>query len=276
MKISLLLLLFAVLASGCIASSPAGGGLFVSVTPDPPVVFSSGILRINIDIDNKNPRTVADVSAQVFDTGILSGNTCQQQISFMRPDEFKTFSCILQAPQREALVQNQVKTSVGTRVSYTADLSAAQIVEMMTENEYLQRTQSGRLQARPSSYVYTDKNVEIDVEFSDAMPIIVRPDVQKDYFVYFTIKNTGNGFIENLKYGDFILAPVRPDEPNIVICPDLNSPSWKLEPEGKKFPRIACRLALPSGVSVVENYGLVVLLKYRYEIRENTVVTVIK
>ena len=270
------ILILIILASGCITQPQViGGGLFVSLKPDPPTVFSSGIVAINIDVDNKNPRTVTDIKADLFDTGILLGNACRLQMNFMRPEEFKSFSCTFRAPPKDTVLEDRIGTTVNARVEYTTDLPVVQVIEMMTEDEYTQRSQSGKFQPKPSSYAYKDKNVEILVEFSDNMPIVVRQE-QKDYFVYFTIKNIGNGFIKEFVYGDLILAPVKEGVPKIVDCPDLESPSWKLEPEGKEFPRIACRLILPQGFSVVENYGLLILLKYRYEVRESADVTIIR
>jgi hypothetical protein len=266
-------LLLVVLASGCVTPQQVvGGGLFIKLSPDPSTIFSSGVVRLNFDIDNKNPRAVTDITAHIFDTGILSGTECKQNIDMMRPDEFKTFVCVFRAPPKESILQNEASTSVNALVRYTTDLAVVQLVEMMTEDEYLTRKDSGRLQEKPASYSYKDKNVEILVEFSDKLPIIVRPLDQRDYYIYFTIKNIGNGLIQDIGSNDFLVLPVNRDAPNILECENTG----QLHLEGKEFPRIACKLVMPGGVKVVENYGLLLMLKYKYEVRESAAVKVIR
>ncbi len=290
-KSLLLALLFVVIIfiSGCIQPQTVGGGLFVTLTPDPSKVFASGEVRVNVDIDNQNPRRVTDVEADIFDAGIfnilgtadytqsgeyITPGACGKFIEFMLPDDFKTLSCLLMAPQKTDLAEDTQKSVVSSRVSYTTELPVVQLIEMMTESEYITRLERGQLAKKPSSFVYRDKNVEIIVEFSDEMPIVVRPD--REYLMYITIKNIGNGFIGDIDDTNLRVSPVGYNNANIARCDEIIKSGWSLKLQGKEFPRVACRLELPTGVTVVENYGLEIALKYRYEVRGKTEITVIR
>jgi len=408
-------LLFIVFIAGCVTPQPIGGGLFVTMKADPQAVFSSGTIRLNVDLDNQNPRSIRDIDALVFDPGIMtiiegtgmqgvsegsseivgqlstigqvlqqgdilhgdieytvkqgdtlwnivkryyglsdykeiaakvnevvdynvgriphlsidnvrfnvaddpstyercpsepcdyirgdviypgdvlilprastSGKTtkerytgvvCGKHINEMRPNQFETFSCMLRAPGRDELPQSATQNNIHAKIEYTTDLAVGQVIELMTEPEYLRRVSTGEFRQKSKSYSYKDKNVQIDVEFSDNLPIIIRANEPKDYFVYITIRNIGNGFIREITRNDFNIVQARAEGirlDDIVHCPAL-TPDWKIEPVGKDFPRIACTLRLPQGVTVVENYGMLVMLNYRYEVREKATVTVIR
>src|SRR3989338_3715607 len=64
-------LLFIIIIAGCVTPRPIGGGLFVTMKADPQTVFSSGIVRLNVDLDNQNPRSIRDIDALIFDPGIM-------------------------------------------------------------------------------------------------------------------------------------------------------------------------------------------------------------
>ena len=278
--------------SGCTSASTVGGGLFIDIRPDKPQVFASDNVVINIDIDNKNTRRVTDVKVDIFDAGLMSfdnilqydpiysftgddiDGTCGKFIDFMLPDQFKTVSCVYRAPGRNILLEDATQTQVNARIKYTTELSLIQIIEMMEKEEYELRSQSGKLKKSPAKYSYRDKNVEIGVDFSDELPIAIVPG--REYFAYFTIKNIGNGVIDDIKYGDFNVRPVSGSTANIIDCGDIGKATWNLKLSEGKFPRIACRLYLPSGVRVIENYGLQIDLRYNYEVRGNTEIRILK
>jgi hypothetical protein len=275
--IGLILLVF---LAGCIDSQVNGGGLFMKLQPDPQQIFSGGVTRINIDMENNNPREITDVVVDVFDTGRLlrlddSTSICYDDqpiaIGDMQPNSFRSYYCTLIANKIE---EPMITTEINTKISYKTDFPVVQVVGLISENEYLNRR--GQLDTMPQSYSYQDANVQLAVDFSEQLPIIIRPG--KDYFVYFTIRNVGNGFINKLKAGDFVIRPVRSDGPQIVDCSNsgIESSNWYLDPVGKEFPKIACRIVLPQGVAVVENYGLLVDLIYTYEVRGTTTVDIIR
>ncbi len=305
MKPLLLLLLgILILASGCVnlfqPTQGVGGGLSLNMRADPSTVFSSSDVRLDIDVDNENPRNISDVLIDVFDsgytdvTGIIDRGTltpvrrdpsvplCGKSITAMRPNGFQSLTCVLTARN---ITQDSLVTTVSARVKYATDLSFVQIINIMNENEYVREQQQGQLVVKPAAYSYADRNVQIDVEFSEPLPVVVR---SKEYFMYITVKNIGNGFINDIGYGQLNAIPVISIQPrvdgslvqtlpqDIVNCPDLQRINWKIQPIGKTFPKIACSIKLPLGVNVIENYGLLINLRYNYEVRGSTDIKIIR
>lgn len=272
-----LLILVIVAAAGCINSAPAGGGLSISMQPDPPKIFSHGTTRINIDLENTNPRPIT-ASFDIFDTGRLTfaqqppGAACGLDNFIMLKNDFKSFFCVLQAPDIE---EESVLTEVNAWARYKTSMPVVQVIEMMTEAEYQRRAGQAAL-TKPASYSYRDKNVEVRIDFDEPLPIVLRRGHR--YFMHFTIKNIGNGLIGSLKYNDFSVRPAGATSFSIVDCRNsgIDNPNWRLEPVGKEFPSITCELTMPSGVSAVENYGMLVTLEYNYEVREKALVQIIK
>jgi hypothetical protein len=276
-----LILVLLISLSGCV-STQTGGGLSMKLQPDPAQIFSGSTTRVSIDLENNNPREITDIVFDVFDTGRLikltddDNSVCSDGraslISVMKPETFKSYYCTLAAPFIE---EPSITSQISAKVSYTTYLPSVQVVNLMSENEYLTRRATGSVVTMPQSYSYQDSNVQIAVDFSEPLPVIIRSG--KDYFVYFTIRNIGDGLIESLDKGDFMVYPVRSDGPRIVDCANsIDAATWHLDPVGKEFPKIACRLVLPEGVGVVENYGLRVDLNYRYEVRQSATVDIIR
>jgi hypothetical protein len=304
------LLPFAIIifASGCAylpffgPVQPIGGGLFLSMRADPQTVFAGSDVRIDIDVDNQNPRNISQVFINVFDSGILeligvsSGTRitspsegvsgCNKGPDDMRPGGFKSLTCFLHAP--ENLQQDSLTTTVSASTRYTTDLSFVQIIDIMNEDEYRTKQQAGQLVTRPSAYSYQDKNVQIDVEFSESLPIVVRKLAgSKEYYMYITVRNIGNGFISDIRSNQLKIRPADTIQPyvdnvvqafseEVVDCPALNSLGWRLQPIGNKFPRITCKIELPLGVRIIENYGLLINLIYTYEVRDSVDVKIIR
>ena len=265
-------LIFLILVSGC--TSIRDQGLVVALQADPPTVFSRSTTLLHIDIDNRNQKSMTNVQVDLFDTGLLStpGNfgpeKCSKYFGRLLPYEFQSITCLLYAPQTNATVQTQVNALV----NFDSKLEATQIFEVVSEQEYQNRVTSGHYDTRPSNYIYGDKNVMIKVDFNEPLPLVIRPD--KKYFVYFTVTNVGDGFIQFIQPDDLVLWPVRGDLPVIVKCPERQA----LAPVGKQFPRIACELDLPPGfaASGFFNADFIISLNYRYEIRSSLDISIIK
>jgi hypothetical protein len=49
-----------------------------------------------------------------------------------------------------------------------------------------------------------------------------------------------------------------------------------LEPIGRKFPRLACEIYMPSNLDYLANYELVIHLKYDYEIRDKITINIVR
>ncbi|MFA4820479.1 MAG: hypothetical protein WC613_06005 [Candidatus Aenigmatarchaeota archaeon] len=269
MRCAVVIVILSVLAvSGC-TSVTTGNGLVVSLQADPPMVFSNSVLDLHIDVDNRNMKTIRNVVVELFDTGMLQSNGCMREFSSLLPNEFQSISCRLTAPQ---IVEPNVRTEVNSKASFETDLSANQVFELMNEGEYQRRAATGDYQQKPSNYFYKDSNVMIEIDFSEAPPLVIRQD--KKYFVYFTIKNIGNGFIGDIAPGDFS-ARTNEKNANIIYCPPITT----LSPNGKAFPRIACEIkATPDyiGLGGFRNSEIMVKLTYKYEVRNTLGINILR
>lgn len=266
--IIIIAILSLLVVSGC-TSVTTGNGLIVSLQADPPTVFSNSFLDLHIDVDNRNIKTLRNVVVELFDTGMLQSNGCRREFTSLLPNEFQSISCQLTAPK---IIEPSIRTEVNSKTSFETDLSVNQVFELMNENEYQRRTATGNYQTKPSNYVYRDSNVMIEVDFSEAPPLVIRPG--KKYFVYFTIKNVGNGFVSDILPDDF-LAKTNEINANIIHCPAATT----LTPNGKAFPRIACEIeATPDyiGLGGFRNSEILVKLTYKYEVRNTLGINILR
>lgn len=310
------LLISVVLISGCInlpffgSTETVGGGLFMKMRADPSTTFAGSNLRVDIDVDNQNVRNISDVTVNVFDSGILNLqgplvgeriiNTaepafgrCNKVVDAMRPRDFDSLACFFLAP--ESIQQDFVTTRVSAYARYTTDIPFVQIVDIMSEDEYVTRQQQGQIQQKPQSYSYEDKNVRINVEFSEPLPLVVRKrqDISdsgyrvgdKEYFMHITVNNIGNGFMDPIRASQFYVRPVAESQPgsavqvfpdDVLYCPDLKNTAWSITPIGKQFPKITCKIQLPASVRVLENYGILFNLRYVYEVRDSVEVKIVR
>ena len=261
--IAIISILSIMLVAGC--TSLPSRGLSLTLQADPSTVFSKSSTTLHIDVDNQNTKSIDNVVVELFDTGLLQGEKCSKFFPRLLPYEFQTISCKLDAPHID---EASVQTEVNTRVSFDNEFSADQVFELMDENEYQQRVAAGSYEAKPGNYVYSDKNIAIEIEFSEGLPLVIRPG--KKYFVYFTITNSGDGFIGNINPRDFIV-----NNENILDCP----PAVALSPVGKQFPRIACEIKAPIdflGGRGFRNSDFLMHLKYNYELRNMLRINVIR
>lgn len=266
MKYLIIAIVFIVLLSGCIDNVvQQTGGLETTMIADPPEIFINRPVTIYLDIENTDTKNLHDVYTEFFDTGILLGKCDSSNLSILLPEQFKTISCTLLAPQE--IAQNRATTEISSLVRFNTEFSLVQLVEMVSEQYY--ELHLGEIERKPSSYVYKDKNIQVDIEFSDALPVVVRP--EKKAFMYITIKNIGNGFITFLHHDAFSLEPVRPQSEKIVECdfPDL-------VPTDREFPRIACEMRMPENVEYIYNHDVIFSLSYEYEVRDKTTVNIVR
>ncbi len=270
------LILLLVVASGC--TSIRDQGLILAMQADPPIIFSESSTLLHIDVDNRNQKSITNVVVDLFDVGLLARASllsdrgpekCYRYFDRLLPYEFQSITCGLYAPETNITTQ----THVNALVSFDSLLEATQVFEVISEREYQNRVASSGYESHPSNYVYRDKNVMINVDFNEPLPLVIRPG--KKYFVYFTISNAGDGFIQFIEPDDFVVWPVSSRMPLVVKCP----PRQTLAPVGREFPRIACELDLPpqflAGGDFL-NADFIASLNYRYEIRAGLPITIVK
>ena len=259
MRYWILLLAIVILAGGC--TSIREGGLSVALQADPPNVFSKSTTLLHIDLDNRQEKQVNNVDVGLFDAGLLDGR-CSQHYDRLLPFEFQTMTCSLIAPQ----VNNTVGTEVNSRVSFDGLFSSNHVLELMNENEYQRLVTTGEYMQRSQDYIYRDSTVQVEVEFSEPPPLVIRPG--KKYFAYFTISNIGNGFISDINPDDFVIT-----SDGILECP----PQTMMSPSGTFFPRVACEIYVSPEYLArgARSSDIAITLKYRYELRNSLRIDVI-
>ncbi len=221
------------------------------------------------------------------------GYYCFKRKDELKPGDMMTHACKLKAPSKEDMAEDSLTGGAGVKITYDTELSAVQLVELITENGYLIRKNTGDWKTMPKSYTYRDKGIEMHVEFSDELPIVVRKD--KKAYVYFTIKNIGGGFISDIEgsyikdkengipysmdgvslangIGDFSIEQTKIDNKFIVTCSNIN----KLTQNNDEFPRIACELNLPQNMDYLSNYPVTIRVHYNYEIRKDVPIKIVR
>lgn len=281
-----LLLLLVVFTVGC--TTEANNGLQISMQADPPVVFENGKTTIHVDVRNEDIKILDRVVLDIFNYGLMipvDERTCFSQLHKERTlfrDQFETFSCDFIAPE---ISQDRMQTQLDARVSYITRFSAAQQLDLISEQEYNNRRATQTLTSKPQRYTHSDRNVQLDIEFSDTLPIVTAPGRQ--YFVTFTIKNIGEGFIGSIPadavriiqkgtIGDQtvegnLLQSVNPQgvyEPCRVY--------QTLVPIGKDFTTFSCQVLMPSQPKEIMTANFIVQIDYIYELRDSVTVDIIR
>lgn len=278
-------------------------GLQVKLYAVPDPVFRGSDAVIYFDAQNRDVTQVRNVLLDIFDTGnLVRKGDCRLGADSLRPDQIISLTCRANAP--EDVIKKVQAETINARAGFRSVLSAVQTVDIMSEKVYNREALAGNIKPRPKTYAYRDKNVEMTVEFSEDMPIVVRKD--KQYFVYFTVRNIGNGFMDKITFGEnflpieqkdlrfsesksaltsaniveiftslFRMTPGQEKEGlscrDVLCCRDFKT----IYPTGKTFPRIACELRLPDTEQLVD-YQIIVPLIYDYEVRASARINVVK
>ncbi len=265
-----------IIVSGC--TSTTSEGLSLSLQADPARVFSGSTTTLHMDVDNRDSKALYNVLIKLFDSETLKtvsvdngGNVCEKRMERMLPSEFQTLSCILRAP---AVLESKT-AKLNALVSFQTSLSATQIFEMMNEKEYERRVASNDFASASKSYVYSDRNVQIQVEFSSMPPLVIVPD--RKYYVYFTIRNIGQGFLGDINPGDLVFRSTDSRAPiDFLRC---QYPTAVLPITEKSSPKIACEIIAPGDYFTTRNFGtgsFVIELNYKYELRRDLSVDIVK
>lgn len=299
---------FLILLSGCVSNGSFEHGLFVTMQADPQTIFTDRETTVYVDIENRGERSIRDITVDIFDVGLMEPTTPVTKLDAenllrdigrslldmalsrffgdkpsqakipcapgvyerLLPGEFKTHQCTLKSPKQ--IIEVQTATTVSAKVIYTQELTFTQLIELVSEGYF--ESHRNDFAPKAGSYVYNDKNVEITVEFSDSLPVIVRNG--KDVYMHITIKNIGNGFMPTIAQGRIKIEI--PDElkrkygSDVIQCPEIKN----LESFEKTFPRITCKLNLPTNFNLISNYDFIFTLNYDYEVRADTTVTIVR
>ena len=241
-------LILIVAVSACVTPDlPASKGLDVRVEASPDKLFPGGRLLLLIDVENKDEKTYRNIAIDVFDTGELIGR-CQKSAQQMRPQAIESLECRLSVPAD--IVKGQ---TAWTKVTFDSSLSASLQAEVISQDEYDLRTKLGTLQRQAKSYTFSDKNMQLTLDFDEAPPFVPG----KKQFVRLKVRNTGNGLVESIKPGDVSV------QSSIVSC----LPKGELFPMGREFPTMVCEVNVP-GVNYLSQSLINIDIKYSYDVRE--------
>ena len=191
----------------------------------------------------------------------MEGSCAPQNYNEIKPEDEKVYSCELTAG---SIQEKEAGNTVWVGVNYTKGLTLSQIVRVISREKYDLDKKTGKLETYPSSYTFSDGNIEATVEFSSELPLI---EGRKEY-MYLTIKNVGDGFIGALKSGDISIT----DNGNIINEECLDRDMLPLKND---FPTISCEIDTAGG-NYLSNYNLLILIKYNYELRKSAETQIIK
>jgi hypothetical protein len=282
MKYFLLLLIF--LTLGC-ASTEQGSSLSLSLQADPGTVLQDSVSKIHIDVSNLENKQLDNVSVAIFSPGIMrfvNEAECKKysSLGFLRPEEFRSFSCDLRAPP---IIQDSATAKIDVKASFDGNFSAVQPLELYTELEYNNRMASKGVTFKPQSYTYSDRNILLQVDFTDPLPLIVKNNRRQ--YVKFTIRNIGKGFINPIDSADVkIQQPTEPEPGELPLLDVINTQGEyepcrlqeALSPIGKDFPSFSCQILMPESMNEITNYNFIIYVKYHYEIRNSVNVEIFR
>ncbi len=261
MKKIILAVFLLIFISGCIELNPsqASEGIAMKLSASPPQVFAGKETVLYLDIENKNEKAIHNAEVDVFDKGRLSGE-CSKSIGSIEKNALEIFQCRLRAPRADLLPESRVDNIVWARLKYNNSLAATQVVKIISQSEYEIRQSTGKAVREPKSYSYSDRNIGLVVEFSSDLPLVAG---RKGY-VYFTIKNIGNGFV-TLKNIDIQGSGILSRD-CLSRIPDMI---------GKSTPRAACELFI-GNINYLSSPTIIITIDYNYELRDKITIPVIK
>ncbi len=256
-----LLFLLVIFLSGCVEEYTVKS-LGITLTADSDHVFAGSEISVYLDVINNDASTLRSVDMAVFNTGALTTEAeCTKYVEELKKDEFQALTCTLTAPSTIAMPE--LTTTVSARVEFRSTLNVVQLIEMITEDAYLTKELTNDIIKKPKSYSYRDNNMEMQIEFSEELPIVVR---ESEKYMYITIRNIGDGFVDDIPAEEIRIT----DDQGILNC-EMHD----LSPVGKEFPRIACGLNMPS-VSYLSNYLVIIEIDYNYERRADLPIKIIR
>lgn len=258
-----------IVAAGC---TQYFGSSQIVLEPETSLLTPSTPFKVFVSVVNNEGERIRDIKLSIFDTGImLKQDSCEWSISELKPEQKINQVCNLRSPEAKEIPEPFIRSPILASMRYKKNFAFLTDVEIITFDEYERRRLTGTLESYYSGATYSDNNIEADLEFSEDLPLVHSSG--KEIFMYLKIRNIGGGF----------LGPIGSDKIKIIEGNSLvdeglnclNSVEGKIYPINNEFPRIACKLVLPSDGDI--NSGRIGLnIEYEYEIRAETSVEVKK
>ncbi len=198
-----------------------------------------------------------------FGTCVEKLPPCYLEVKRLLPNEKKSKACTLIAPTE--IPSDQIKTTIRARMRYRNKFNVTQVIEFISKEDYLR----GNYKQKPQVYTYRNRDIEVVVEFSEPLPIVVS---DKDVYITFYIRNVGNGFVYPLKPEDIEID----QWPQVIDKASCNFLNRVLIPEQGVFPKISCKLIKPKNPAYLNVYLVNINIRYAYEIRKEIEITIRK
>ncbi|MBI5347473.1 MAG: hypothetical protein HZB66_02590 [Candidatus Aenigmarchaeota archaeon] len=196
-------------------------------------------------------------------------NECHLLVNKMLPNAKETLECKVTAPAAADILKPDVWTDVNVRMRYSDDLNAVLKIDVMSPEEYRRSEMKGTLVKGLKKYSFNNRDIQLDVEFTDELPLVAR---DKDTYVHFTISDIGNGMVYPLKlYEDFAI-----DQMPEIIDEESCSLNRVTVPDGKQFPKITCKLKVDKNIIYLRTHVVNINVKYAYEMRKSVSVRVVR
>ena len=277
MRIALVAIAFIIFSAGCISQSAVEvkEGLDIRLTADPSDIHFTEGMTLFVDMENKGNTDFERMDYNLFDTGTMACGGCRQGsvanplcqgfVEDISPKEIVSLECELAFRPDVPLVQ-QVSTATLKFKAITANkLRSTAVLEMLSQDEWRRRVTTGTLQTSSGSTATRDNNIQMNIDFTKAMPFAESAASERVLFTI-TVKNVGNGFIDELTPDRLTIQ----QNGNLVGC-DF---SRKLVPLNGQFPPIFCELAVNAGGALFANYPVTFALDYSYEVRDSADITI--
>lgn len=299
----IILMALIVFVSGCIKSEPTNTqkqGLMVNADPDPKTIFEGSSTALHFDVKNNGEMDYYDTVIELFDTGVMRvNNTCFHNFGTISPGELQTFTCLVGVGNT-----NKKSNALNYRAKFRTYTTATPMLKLISEDEYLKRKTTGKLNTLGRSFSYGDNNVKIDVSFSESLPII--DEKGRIEYMHIDIKNVGNGYVDpilnesiaivDLSAGQLpsMLQNENPENENTGGIIGVIRSLFQIDPTGTitpnagkirqasiktcnkpkvlnqingEFTRITCTVPLNGQTEFIQNHQLLIVVVYDYEVR---------
>lgn len=230
----------------------------------PADVYAGETFRVYLDIRNAGNLTYKDLGAGFFNTGSFTKTSeCEMQYGDLEANGMASLECRMKYSRE---LENPVTESIDARIFYTRNMTASLAFPVLSRQEYDTRRQLGTYSRRQTSFSQSSNEISVEMELSEN-PLV---DFGVEKYLYFTISNNGEGFIDELQRKNIIVWSV---PFGIVSSGDCSIPPVLFHDKGK-FTKIACKLHPESVKSGFENAFVFIDVLYGYEIRKTASISV--
>ena len=239
--------------SGCIQTTQTFTSINVDMSASPNFLVPGGETIVSVNVDNIDDKTYENINLDIFDTGdLIEINSCRKTIPELKPEGIATMQCFLKAPDNI----KKENEEINVKATFSSSLPLAKTVTVLTQSEYNLLKKTGKLNTEGNTFSAKDRNIEIVLEFSNAVPLIKSKDEQ---FATIKIRNIGNGFVGPLSSSDITIQSefLRCNVPELIY------------PLEKEFPTISCRIDFPDNINNLRDDLIVININYDYDVRKS-------